>query len=220
VRCPDLRRFACATEYLRGQVSAAFYHSDEAIFEGIFDQIGYAGRVLAPGPSVAHDPATAARSLSHPKFGLFTHGDTERLLKDMGLTPDRDYAIIEPGIDLELDATPKERRLVRGKLNVLRYAACRRAGSPARLRVYQQSRWHACIALLLACFSPVPKRDSRRSPTSMPTLQSHPRPVKVDDIPVSTVELHGKMNVEGPTAWKARRRQPFGRRRRSRGQLT
>jgi hypothetical protein len=151
VRCPDLRRFACATEYLRGQVSAAFYHSDEAIFEGIFDQIGYAGRVLAPGPSVAHDPATAARSLSHPKFGLFTHGDTERLLKDMGLTPDRDYAIIEPGIDLELiDATPKERRLVRGKLNVLSLRGLPSSGI-SRAPPLLSTKQVACLHCFIAC---------------------------------------------------------------------
>jgi hypothetical protein len=65
----------------------------------------------------------------------------------------------------------------------------------------------------------VPKRYSR--PTSVVAdVQSRRRPGKIDDIPVSSVELHGKMYVEGPTAWKARRRQPFGRRRTSRGQLT
>jgi glycosyltransferase involved in cell wall biosynthesis len=147
VRCPDLRRFAYATECVHSQVSAAFYHSDEAIFEWMtarwlkarrrrpFDIVqccslfGLPRHLLTkfgtpvvswlPGRPSGMTRRRLPALLSHPKFGLFTHGDTERLLKDMGLTRDRDYAIIEPGIDLELiDATPKERRLMRGKLNL------------------------------------------------------------------------------------------------------
>jgi hypothetical protein len=89
--------------------------------------------------------------LSHPKFGLFTHGDTERLLKDMGLTPDRDYAIIEPGIDLELiDATPKERRLVRGKLNVLSLRGLPSSGI-SRAPPLLSTKQVACLHCFIAC---------------------------------------------------------------------
>jgi glycosyltransferase involved in cell wall biosynthesis len=145
--CPGLRRFAYAAEGVNSRLSAAFYHLDEAIFEWqtarwldargrrAFDIVQCCSLFRLPRHLLARSdtpvvswlpgrPSGKVRRwlpdlLSHPKFGLFTHGDTERSLQDMGLTSGSDYAIIEPGIDLRLiDATPRERRGMRAMLNL------------------------------------------------------------------------------------------------------
>ena len=129
VPTPNLRRYAYATERWNRVLSAACYHGDNALFEqavlswyrrqprGAFDLVQCCSlfalpeRLLAcygqpvvswlPGPPSGRVRRRLPGLLAQPHFGLFTHGATEWELNRLGYEAGRDFAIIEPGIDLE-----------------------------------------------------------------------------------------------------------------------
>lgn len=129
VPTPNLRRYAYATERWNRVLSAACYHGDNALFEqavlswyrrqprGTFDLVQCCSlfalpeRLLAcygqpvvswlPGPPSGRVRRRLPGLLAQPHFGLFTHGATEWELNRLGYEAGRDFAIIEPGIDLE-----------------------------------------------------------------------------------------------------------------------
>jgi glycosyltransferase involved in cell wall biosynthesis len=147
LRSPELRRFAYATEKLHSKISAAFYHLDNLLFEesvcrwiakqprGRFDVVQCCSLFRLPAwllkhcdqPSVSWLPGPPSgvirRQLPslcrHNNFGLFTHGSPAWSLDKMGFDRDKEYTVIEPGVELAIiDAVEVDRCAVRTALGI------------------------------------------------------------------------------------------------------
>lgn len=147
IPCPNLQHYAHLTEKLNNKLSAAFYHLDKAIFEravyrwcvqqgkGAFDIVqccslfGLSVRLLErfkqpviawlPGPPSGLERKFLCRLIQKPRFGLFTHGSPEWTLNDMGFVRNRDFTIIEPGVELsKIDAIRAGSANMRGELGL------------------------------------------------------------------------------------------------------
>lgn len=144
---PGLRRFAYATEHVHSKLSAAFYHLDNLLFEqsvlwwfskqprNAFDIVQccslfdlpkwllnrHAQPVVTwlPGPPSGRVRARLPALLRQQHFGLFTHGAPEQTLREMKLSPDIDFQIIEPGVELAtVDTISGDRKARRDELCV------------------------------------------------------------------------------------------------------
>jgi glycosyltransferase involved in cell wall biosynthesis len=129
VRTPELRKYAYLLEKTSIKLSAFFYHLDLYLFEmavfrwlrkqpaGAFDIVQTCSLFALPRKLLAKfampcvtwlpgPPSRLARRriralVHHKKFALFAHGTPEAVLHDMGLRRGQEFAIIEPGVELE-----------------------------------------------------------------------------------------------------------------------
>ncbi len=142
LRTPELRRYAYATENICTKVSASFYHLDNIIFEGsVFRWIATQSKgrfdvvqccslfrlpkwllqrlnqpVVSwlPGPPSGMVRRILPDLCCNKRFGLFTHGSPEWSLVKMGFSRNREYKIIEPGVELDIaDTVDADRRSIR-----------------------------------------------------------------------------------------------------------
>jgi len=63
-----------------------------------------------PGPPSGLARKAIMKLVSHPNFALFTHGAPVKVLKRMGLEPEKDFFVVEPGIELAVVDSAKANR--------------------------------------------------------------------------------------------------------------
>ena len=147
VSCPELRKYAYATEVISRKLSAGFYHLDNLAFEravfswynrqpknsydivqccSLFNLPAWLLRrhrqpivSWLPGPPSGLTRRSLETLSTKHGFGLFAHGETVRHLNTLGLLEGRDFEVIEPGIDLvAVDATQVDRLALRRQLGL------------------------------------------------------------------------------------------------------
>ena len=135
----NLRRYAYLSERINKKLSAVIYHLDNWLFEQQvfhwlstreqykrFDVIQCCSLfrlprwVLSrwrlpvvswlPGPPSGLARKAIMKLISHPNFALFTHGAPVKVLKRTGLEPEKDFFVVEPGIELAVVDRAKANR--------------------------------------------------------------------------------------------------------------
>lgn len=130
ISSPNLRRYAYLSEHINKKLSAASYHLDNWVFEKQVFHWLFKGEkhkqfdvvqccsllnlprwivsewqmpvvMWLPGPPSGLARKAIKKLVQKAHFGLFTHGaPVEVLQNQMGLTLDRDFFVVEPGIEL------------------------------------------------------------------------------------------------------------------------
>jgi glycosyltransferase involved in cell wall biosynthesis len=72
-----------------------------------------------PGPPSRFTKWLLSSLMRNPLFGLFTHGSPEWSLNDSGFERDRNYSVIEPGVELSvIDSTNADRGALRASIGI------------------------------------------------------------------------------------------------------
>lgn len=161
VPSPNFRNYAYLCEHISTKLSAAIWHADNWLFEkqvfhwlsrgakykqfdilqccGLFRLSSWTSLqfqkpvvVWLPGPPSGLDRIAIKKLVRNANFGLFTHGAPVEVLQEMGLVLNKDFFIVEPGIELSIvnkarlgDKVTLKRQLGIPETNLVGITVCR-----------------------------------------------------------------------------------------------